>query len=312
MVSSCRLRCGRGSIGRSSTSRAYNARATRLRGYASGVTQDALRRLAVREAGNPVGPPMLFAHGFGCDQSMWRFVTPALSADYRIITFDYVGAGGSDRSAYDARRYASLDGYADDVLQIVRALDLHDVIMVAHSVSAMIAVLASIAEPERFGELILVAPSPRYLDDPPDYRGGFSRADIDGLLQMMDVNAVGWAAYLAPVVMGNADRPELSTDLEATFCSIDPAMARQFAEVTFLADNRADLAKVTTPSLLLQCTKDVVAPMEVGAYLSDHLPGSTLRLIDATGHCPHVSHPEETIAAITAYLRMPPGAATRP
>lgn len=243
---------------------------------------------------------------------MWRFVTPALSADYRIITFDYVGAGSSDRSAYDTGRYASLDGYADDVLQIVRALDLQDLIMVAHSVSAMIAVLASIAEPARFRDLILVAPSPRYLDDPPDYRGGFSRADIDGLLQMMDVNAVGWTAYLAPVVMGNADRPDLSTDLEATFCSIDPAMARQFAEVTFLADNRADLAKVTTPSLLLQCTKDVVAPMEVGTYLSDHLPGSTLRLIDATGHCPHVSHPDETIAAIKAYLRMPPGAATRP
>jgi len=266
------------------------------------VTEDTLRRLAVRETGNPAGAPMLFAHGFGCDQSMWRFITPALASDHRIITFDYVGAGSSDRSAYDAERYASLDGYADDVLQIVRALDLRDVVMVAHSVSAMIAVLASIAEPERFAQLVLVTPSPRYLDDLPEYRGGFSPADIDGLLQMMDVNAMGWAAYLAPVVMGNPDRPELADDLEATFCSIDPSMARQFAQVTFLADNRADLGKVTTPSLLLQCRNDAVAPMSVGAYLAEHLPGSTLQIIEATGHCPHVSHPDETVAAIQAYL----------
>lgn len=254
---------------------------------------------------------MLFAHGFGCDQSMWRFVTPALSDEYRIITFDYVGAGSSDRSAYDPERYGTLAGYADDVLQIIHALDLRDLIMVGHSVSAMIAVLAANAEPERFGELILITPSPRYIDDLPDYRGGFSPADIDGLLQMMDVNAMGWAAYLAPVVMGNPERPELATDLEATFCSIDPLMARQFARVTFLADNRADLEKVTTPSLLLQCTNDAVAPMSVGTYLSKHLAGSTLRVIDATGHCPHVSHPDETVAAITAYLEARQGEASR-
>ncbi len=246
---------------------------------------------------------MLFAHGFGCDQSMWRFIAPAFESEFRTITFDYVGAGASDRSAYDPERYASLDGYRDDVLDIVRALDLRDVVMVAHSVSSMVAVLASIAEPDRFGELILVTPSPRYLDDLPGYRGGFGPADIDGLLQMMDVNAMGWAAYLAPVVMGNPERPELSADLEATFCSIDPLMARQFARVTFLADNRADLAEVTTPSLLIQCTNDAVAPMSVGAYLDEHLPGSTLRLIEATGHCPHVSHPAQTIAAIRTYLQ---------
>ena len=277
----------------------------------SHVTDDTLRRLAVRESGDPAGRPMLFAHGFGCDQSMWRFVTPALSDQYRIITFDYIGSGHSDRSAYDPERYASLDGYADDVLAIIHALDLRDVIMVAHSVSSMVAILASIAEPERFGELVLITPSPRYLDDLPDYRGGFRPADIDGLLQMMDVNAMGWAAHLAPVVMGNPDRPELAADLEATFCSIDPAMARQFAQVTFLGDNRADLAKVSIPSLLLQCTNDVVAPMEVGVYLSDHLPDSTLRLIEATGHCPHVSHPDETVAAIEAYLEMRAETASR-
>jgi sigma-B regulation protein RsbQ len=165
--------------------------------------------------------------------------------------------------------------------------------------------LAAIAEPEddrRIADLILVTPSPRYLDDLPEYRGGFSHADIDGLLSMMDVNAMGWAAFLAPVVMGNPERPELSADLEATFCSIDPVMARQFAEVTFRGDNRADLARVRTPSLIIQCTNDAVAPMEVGDYLHRHLAGSTLRHIDAIGHCPHVSHPAETIAAIRAYL----------
>jgi sigma-B regulation protein RsbQ len=266
------------------------------------MRDDVLRRHAVRESGNPDGRPMLFAHGFGCDQSLWRFVTPAFEQDYRIVTFDYIGAGASDRSAYDPQRYASLDGYAQDVLEIVRALDLRDVILVAHSVSATIAILASIAEPDRFGELILITPSPRYVDDPPAYRGGFAPQDIDGLLEMMDVNAMGWAAYLAPVVMGNPDRPELATDLEATFCSIDPVMARQFAEVTFRADNRADLAKVSVPSLIVQCTDDAVAPMEVGAFMARHLAGSTLRVIEATGHCPHVSDPEVTIAAMRDYL----------
>ncbi len=263
---------------------------------------DVLQRHAVRVTGNPDGRPMVFAHGFGCDQTLWRFVAPAFEADYQVVTFDYIGAGASDRSAYDPVRYASLDGYAADILEICRALDLHDVILVAHSVSASIAMLASIAEPDRFTDLLLVTPSPRYLDDPPEYRGGFARADIDGLLSMMDVNAMGWAAFLAPIVMGNPDRPQLTSDLETTFCSIDPVMARQFARVTFLSDNRADLARVTTPSLILQCTNDAVAPMEVGAYLHAHLPQSRLAIIDAIGHCPHVSHPEATIAAMRAHL----------
>ena len=263
---------------------------------------DVLRRHAVQVTGKPDGQPMLFAHGFGCDQTLWRFVAPAFEADYRVITFDYVGAGRSDRSAYDPKRYASLDGYADDILEIVRALDLHDVILVAHSVSSVMAVLASIAEPDRFSDLVLVTPSPRYLDDPPEYRGGFGEADIDGLLQMMDMNALGWASFLAPIVMGNPDRPELSTDLEETFCSIDPVMARQFAEVTFKADNRADFANARTPSLILQCSRDAVAPMEVGAFVHEQLADSSLRVIEAIGHCPHVSHPAETIDAIRIYL----------
>jgi sigma-B regulation protein RsbQ len=248
---------------------------------------------------------MLFAHGFGCDQTLWRFVAPAFEADHRVITFDYVGAGLSDRSAYDRQRYASLHGYAADILDIIAALDLREVVLVGHSVSATIAMLASIEAPERLERLVLLTPSPRYLDDPPDYRGGFSRPDIDGLLQMMDINATGWAAFLAPVVMGNPERPNLSADLEATFCSIDPVMARQFAEVTFYADNRVDVPRVPTPALILQVTNDAVAPMEVGEYLHARLPHGTLRLIDATGHCPHVSHPAETIAAIRDYLAQP-------
>lgn len=264
---------------------------------------DVLRRHAVRVTGDPDGRPMLFAHGFGCDQTLWRLVAPSFEDDYRVVTFDYVGAGASDRSAYDPVRYASLQGYARDILEICAALELRDTILVAHSVSATVALLAAIEEPDQFSELVLVTPSPRYLDDLPEYRGGFSRADIDALLQMMDVNATGWAAFLAPMVMGNPDRPELAADLEATFCSIDPVMARQFAEVTFLADNRADLARVRTPSLIIQCSDDAVAPIEVGEYMHARLPDSTLRTIEAVGHCPHVSHPAETIAVIGDYLR---------
>ena len=248
---------------------------------------------------------MVFAHGFGCDQTLWRFVAPAFADEFRVITFDYVGAGSSDRSAYDPERYGTLGGYAEDVLEICQALELEDVVLVGHSVSATVAILAAIMEPARFSDLILIAPSPRYLDDPPGYRGGFTPPDIDGLLQMMDANATGWAAFLAPIVMANPERPELTADLEVTFCSIDPVMARQFAEVTFLADNRVDLPKVATPSLIVQCSNDAVAPMEVGAYMERHLPGSTLSVIDATGHCPHVSHPEETIAAMREYLAAP-------
>lgn len=262
-----------------------------------------LARHAVRVTGNPSGRPIVFVHGFGCDQTLWRFVAPAFEDEHRVVTFDYIGAGRSDRAAYDPERYSTLNGYARDVLAICGALDLQDVVLVGHSVSATVAMLASIEEPDRFGELVLVTPSPRYLDDPPAYRGGFARSDVDALLGMMDVNATGWAAYLAPVVMGNPDRPELASDLEGTFCSIDPVMARQFAEVTFRADNREDLAKVSVPSLILQVEDDVVAPVAVGRYMAANLRDSTLRIIEGTGHCPHVSHPRETIAMIRDSLR---------
>ena len=245
--------------------------------------------------------PMLFAHGFGCDQNMWRFIAPAFEDDYRVVLFDYVGAGRSDLGAYDATRYSALEGYAQDVLDVCHALDLHDVIFVGHSVSSMIGVLAANRESERFDRLVLLGPSPRYVNDG-SYVGGFERADLDGLIDMMDRNFIGWANFLAPVIMKNPDRPELEAELEASFCSTDPIIARRFAEATFFADNRTDAANVRVPSLIVQCADDSLAPQSVGEYLHRIMPGSTFRLLDVTGHCPHMSHPEETIAAIREYL----------
>lgn len=255
--------------------------------------------------------PMVFAHGFGCDQNMWRYVTPAFEKDYRIVLFDYVGSGKSDARAYDARRYATLDGYADDVLDILAALDLRDVIFVGHSVSSMIGVLAANREPERFDRLILVGPSPRYVNDPP-YVGGFERADLEGLLDVMAKNYLGWASYLAPVIMKNSDRPELTRELEESFCSTDPRIARRFAEATFFADNRADLPKLSRPALILQCSDDAIAPAEVGEYVHRNLANSTLTQLRATGHCPHLSDPDETIAAMRAYLGTGPSTESAP
>jgi len=247
--------------------------------------------------------PMLFAHGFGCDQNMWRFVTPAFEDDFRIVLFDYVGHGKSDRDAYDPERYRTLDGFAKDILDIVHALDLRDVVLVGHSVSSIVGVLAANAEPDRFAQLILIGPSPRYVNDPPDYHGGFERGDIEALLAMMDKNYVGWAGALAPVVAKNDDRPELAAEMNESFCSTDPVVARQFAEATFLGDNRADLPSVRVPTLVLQCTDDAIAPDSVGEYVHRRIPGSTLRRLRATGHAPHLSHPDETVDAMREYLR---------
>lgn len=245
--------------------------------------------------------PMLFAHGFGCDQQMWRLVTPAFADDYRIVLFDHVGAGRSDLSAYDRTKYSSLQGYADDVVEICRELDLRDVIFVGHSVSAMIGILAANTEPERFARLVLIGPSPRYIDDE-GYTGGFTRQQIDELLAFQDSNFLGWSSTLAPVIMGNPERPELGDELHGSFCRTDPDIAKQFAAVTFLSDNRADLPNVTVPALVIQSQDDVIAPIAVGEYVHREIPGSELALIDATGHCPHVSAPDETIAAMKAFL----------
>lgn len=245
--------------------------------------------------------PMIFAHGYGCDQQMWRFITPAFADTYRLILFDHVGAGHSDLTAYDPLKYSTLAGYAQDVLELCAELALSDVIFVGHSVSAMIGLLAAIVEPQRFASLIHVGPSPCYINDQ-DYIGGFTRADIEGLLDFLDSNYLGWAATMAPVIMGNADRPVLAEELSNSFCRTDPTIAKHFARVTFLTDNRADLAKCQTPSLILQCSQDVIAPCSVGHYLQRHLPASRLTLLNAVGHCPHLSAPAETIAAIQAFL----------
>jgi sigma-B regulation protein RsbQ len=247
------------------------------------------------------GPPMLFAHGFGCDQHMWRFVEPAFAERYRTVLFDHVGAGGSDLAAFDPAKYASLDGYAGDVLEICEALDLRDVTFVGHSVSAMIGVLAAAERPELFERLVLVGPSPRYIDDD-GYEGGFTRADIDGLLESLESNFLGWSQAMAPVIVGNADRPELGQDLTDSFCRTDPEIALHFARTTFLSDNRSDLARVSTPALVLQCRDDVIAPNAVGEYVHEQLPGSTFVLLDATGHCPNLSAPDEVVAAMDAFL----------
>ena len=268
---------------------------------------DVLTRNNVKVLGHGTRP-MLFAHGFGCDQHMWRFVAPAFEPDHRVVLFDYVGSGRSDLSAYDPERYATLDGYARDVLDVCESLDLRDIVFVGHSVSAMIGILAARQAPERFARLVLVGPSPRYLNDPPSYVGGFERSDIEELLETMDRNYLGWANQLAPAIMQNAERPELGEELTESFCSTDPVIARRFAQATFLADNRADLPGVRVPSLILQCSQDMIAPLTVGEYLQRELPGSTLRVMAATGHCPHLSAPDETVALMREYLALAPAA----
>jgi len=245
--------------------------------------------------------PMLFAHGFGCDQNMWRLVVPAFEDDFKVVLFDHVGAGRSDLSAYSPRKYASLEGYASDVLEICRELRLTGVTFVGHSVSAMIGVLAAIEEPERFERLVLIGPSPRYIDDG-DYIGGFSQDDIEELLESLDRNYLGWSSTMAPVIMGNPDRPELGAELTHSFCRTDPEIAKQFARVTFLSDNRTDLPKVKVPSLILQCSHDVIALEVVGQYVHRNMADSSLVVMAATGHCPHLSAPDETSAAMRAYL----------
>ena len=259
-----------------------------------------IRRNNIRIAGTG-DKTMIFAHGFGCDQNMWRFVAPAFQTDYRTVLFDHVGAGGSDLSAYRPDKYASLEGYADDVVQICDELALRDAVFVGHSVSAIIGVLAAIQRPELFDTLVLVGPSPCYLNDG-SYLGGFNRSDIEGLLEVLENNYLGWSRSMAPVIMGNPDQPELSAELTESFCRTDPGIAKQFARVTFLSDNREDLALLSKPTLILQCSEDVIAPQSVGEFMHRNLPRSRFHQLAATGHCPHLSSPDETIEAIKSYL----------
>jgi sigma-B regulation protein RsbQ len=265
------------------------------------VPPDVLARNNVVVGGNPTGRPLVFAHGFGCDQHMWRYVAPHFEDRYRTVLFDHVGAGGSDLSAYDEQRYGTLDGYAQDVVEILEDLDLRDVVFVGHSVSSMIGVQAALDAPDRIGALVLVGPSPRYIDEG-DYVGGFAAADIDGLLESLDNNYLGWSTAMAPVIVANADRPELGAELTASFCRTDPEIQKRFARVTFLSDHRDLLDRVTVPTLVLQCSEDVIAPESVGRYVHDHIAGSRFVQLQATGHCPNLSAPEETTLAIDRFL----------
>ncbi|MFJ8827463.1 alpha/beta fold hydrolase [Streptomyces sp. NPDC102467] len=262
---------------------------------------DIRRRNHVTVTGRADGPVLVLAHGFGCDQNMWRLVLPTLAAEFRVVLFDCVGSGRADPAAWDERRYSSLQGYPLDVLEVCEELDLQEVTFVGHSVSAMVGVYAAARAPERFSHLVMVAPSPCYLDDD-GYRGGFSADDIDELLESLGPNYLGWSAAMAPVIMGNADRPELGEELTAAFCATDPNMARVFARTTFLSDSREDLKTVAVPTLVLECEQDVIAPREVGAYVHAVIPGSRLVTLEATGHCPQLSAPQATAGAITSFV----------
>ena len=260
-----------------------------------------LHRNSVRVVGNPDGPTIMLSHGFGCGQDSWRDFVPYFADDYRIVLYDLVGAGGSDLSAYDPGRYDSLHGYAEDVLQILEAIDGRDVTFIGHSVSSIIGVLASNRDSSRFRSLVLVGPSPRYVNDG-DYIGGFEQKDIDVLLDTLDANYLGWSAKMAPVIMGNADRPELGESLTESFCRVDPAIARHFAHVTFLSDNRRDLAQVQLPTLVIQTLDDVIAPMTVGEFVHEQIANSEFAIIDARGHVPSLSEPETLARVIRGFL----------
>jgi len=262
---------------------------------------DAVARNNVTVSGRPHGQPIVFSHGFGCDSNMWQLVVPRFEDRFKVVLFDHVGAGGSDLTAYDSEKYSSLHGYASDVIELCQQLDLRDVIFVGHSVSSMIGAIACIERPDLFAKLVMVGPSPRYIDDDA-YVGGFSAADIDEMLDSLESNYLGWSAAMAPVIMGNADRPELGATLTASFCRTDPEIAREFARVTFLSDNRHDLAKVPTPTLVLQCRSDVIAPIAVGEYVTSQLPKASYVVLEATGHCPNLSAPEATAAAIDEFV----------
>jgi len=267
---------------------------------AAEITVDIYKRNNVTIKGSGA-VAMMFVHGFGCDQNMWRFVAPAFEDSYQTILFDHVGAGHSNLTAYSKSKYETLDGYADDIIEIAQALGLKDAIFVGHSVSAMMGIIAAQKAPGLFSKLVLVGPSPSYIDDG-EYVGGFSREQIEELLLSMDNNHMGWSMAMAPVIMGNPDRKELSTELTNSFCRTNPEIAKQFARTTFLSDSRDIVGHVNIPTLILQCSEDVIAPEQVGNYLHDRIQNSQLVKMAATGHCPNLSAPQETIHAIKAFL----------
>ncbi|WP_194973878.1 alpha/beta fold hydrolase [Aquiflexum lacus] len=246
--------------------------------------------------------PIVFAHGYGCDQNMWRFITPAFEKDYQIILFDHVGSGKSDANAYDFEKYSSLKGYANDLVEICTELNLQRVIFVGHSVSSMIGALADVERPELFEKLIFIGPSPSYINEN-GYFGGFSKEDIDELIETLESNYLGWSSFITPVIIGNPEKPEYSEELRNSFCSMNPEIAKHFAKVTFLGDNREDLPKVSTPALIIQCHPDVIAPVQVGEFVHNQMPLSKYELLDTPGHCPHLTAPEQVIDSIQTYLK---------
>lgn len=265
----------------------------------SGV--DPTVRNNVTVSGRPDGPPMVFAHGFGGTKDSWRFVAPAFEDEYRVVLFDHMGAGGSDTSMYDRGKYDSINGLADDVIEILEALELQDVVFVGHSVAGIVGVLAANQRPELFRQLFLLGPSPRYIDTS-DYTGGFSADAVEDLLTSMDSNYLSWSSQLAPMLMGNPERPHLSSDLAASIAAIDPSIAARFARATFLGDNRRDLADVTVPTVILQSADDGIAGQAVGRYVHEHIPASRLAIMPTHGHVTHLSAPDEVIAHIRAHL----------
>jgi sigma-B regulation protein RsbQ len=244
---------------------------------------------------------LVFVHGFGCDQNMWRLLAPTFGKRYTTVMLDLVGSGLSDLGAYDHDKYASLHGHAHDLLEVVERLGCGPAVCVGHSVSATIGMLAGIAAPERFRAQVMIGPSPCYINDG-DYVGGFTRADIDSLLETLESNYLGWSSAMAPAIMGAPEQPELGVELTNSFCRTDPEIAKHFARVTFLSDNRADVARLQTPTLILQCTDDLIAPRSVGEYLHRTLPRATLRLVDNVGHCPHLSEPGACADAMREFL----------
>lgn len=265
------------------------------------------RRLAVTESGTATGRPVVFAHGYACDKNIWRLVAPAFEADHRVVLFDHVGAGASDRARWSTKRYPDLRAHAEDMVDLLDALDLHDAVLVGHSAGAMISALAATARPERVGALVMTSPSPRYVDDPATgWRGGFSRAEVDELLEAIDNNHFAWSVAMAPVIMNAPEQPDLAEELTAMYCRTDPDIATHMARMTFLSDHRADLPKIPVPTLVLQTRDDIVVPEEVGAAMAAAIPDGHVLLMDAFGHCPQMSAPAETISAIRDFV----GAAT--
>lgn len=264
------------------------------------IASAVLRRNNVQIQGSGA-QTIIFAHGFGCDHNMWRHVAPAFANDYRVVLFDNVGAGGSELAAFDETKYGTLHGYASDLNEVLRAVGAENAIFVGHSVSAMVGILASIAEPVLYDKLVLVGPSPSYINDG-DYVGGFNREDIEQMLDFLDTNYLGWSSAMAPAIMGNAQQPALAAELENSFCRTDPKIAGHFARTTFLSDHRQDLEKANKPALIMQCSDDVIAPDCVGRYMHDRMANSEFVQLRATGHCPNLSAPEETVREIRKFL----------